>query len=136
METNKRVSAFHAAVGKNFSFLSGFGYRLVERKTIADRYGSNRFVSEDGDVIFSWDAYDGNLEASIDGHNLWDVLRANGEWDRSGYQAYAVPSMQHASADLQTSYSCIRRCFSTDRCRRREATRIQTGYQLTGLTGC
>ena len=50
-------------------------------------------------IYLSWDAYSGELEAKIDGTNLWPMVTAEGLWDagrhQSVYAGYAIEAMKH-----------------------------------------
>ena len=95
MATTNRILAFHTSVDERFAFLAKCGLSLAERRSVGDRYGAVRFNSPYTDVAISWDAYDGNLEATINEQDVWDMLVDNGEWRGRGYQGFAVDAMQH-----------------------------------------
>jgi hypothetical protein len=102
METDNRIAAFHAAVDERFAFLAELGYKIVERRSLTDRYGSVRFKSESSEVQMSWDAYDGDIAATIDGRDAWAMLVAAGDWRGNGYQGFAVEAMQHGLDRIAT----------------------------------
>jgi hypothetical protein len=95
METENRLAAFQRSVDERFlPFLTERGYSVVERTSITDRYGAVRFKSAKSEVNISWDTYDGDIEASVNGCDLWKMLAASGDWARNGYQGFAVEAME------------------------------------------
>ena len=102
MEADNRIAIFHASVDERFAFLAGLGYKVVERRSLTDRYGSVRFKSENSEFQISWDAHDGDIGATIDGRDVWEMLVAAGDWRGNGYQGYAVEAMQHGLDRLAT----------------------------------
>jgi len=58
------------------------------------------------EVYVSWDAYSGELEAELDGTNLWPMVTAAGLWDagrkRVVYMGYAIEAMQHGLDRIAT----------------------------------
>ena len=95
-----RIPQFHAAIDERFTFLLNQGFRVADRTTYADRWGRVQFERESTKVYLSWDAFaGGELEATLDGANLWPLVVAEGLWDagrhQSVYMGYAIEAMQH-----------------------------------------
>ncbi len=94
MGAENEIAKFHASVDDRFGFLAAHGFDVVKRTTIADRYGSILFKGPYGEIAISWDAYDGGLEATLNGANVWEILVASGDWERPGYQGSTVEAIQ------------------------------------------
>lgn len=95
-----RIPQFHAAVDERFAFLLDQGFRVADRASYADRFGRVQFEKGATQVYLSWDAFaGGELEAKLDGANLWPLVVAEGLWDagrhQSVYMGYAIEAMQH-----------------------------------------
>jgi hypothetical protein len=94
MNPQDEISLFQDAVDARFGFLSALGFQVDDRESIGDRYGSVRFRSSGVVFEIGWDAYDGDIEAKLNGRNVWDMLVERGLWQRSGYQAAEVSGMK------------------------------------------
>ena len=95
-----RIPQFHAAVDERFAFLVDQGFRVADRTTYADRWGRVQLERDGTQVDLSWDAFaGGELEAKLDGTNLWPFVVAEGLWDpgrhQSVYMGFAIEAMQH-----------------------------------------
>lgn len=94
-----RIPQFHAAVDERFLFLLNQGFRVAYRASYGDRGGQVRFGRGSAQITLVWEAYSGELEAKLDGTNLWPLVVAEGLWDagRHGavYMGYAIEAMQH-----------------------------------------
>jgi hypothetical protein len=99
VESQNRISQFHASVDERFAFLLKQGFHIADRGTYADRFGRVQFESGAAQMYLSWDAYDGSLEAKVDDTNLWPLVTAAGLWDAgrhySGYAGHSIEAMQH-----------------------------------------
>lgn len=99
MQNQGRIPQFHSAVDERFAFLLTLGFRLADRASYGDRFGRVQFTSGAVELHLSWDAYDGTLEATLNGTNLWPIVTAQGLWDAGrfsdGYAGAAIESMQH-----------------------------------------
>ena len=106
MELPGRISQFYAAVEERFAFLSEQGFRVADRASYGDRFGSVRFESGGTQMYLSWDAHDGCLEAKVGDINLWPMVTAAGLWDAGRhydvYAGFSIEGMQHGLDRIAT----------------------------------
>ncbi len=110
MDAVGEIGTFHASVDDQFAFLTAHGFIVMKRTSIADHYGAVWFQAPHREIMISWDAYDGGLEATVNGRNLWEMLVESGDWPRPGYQASKVETMQRGLQRLARYLSANLAC--------------------------
>lgn len=99
MISRDRIPQFHAAVDERFAFLLNKGFRVANRASFADRWAQVQFEKGSVQLVLGWEAYSGELEAKLNGINMWPLVVAEGLWDagrhQSVYMGYAIEAMQH-----------------------------------------
>jgi hypothetical protein len=106
VEPQRRIPQFHAAVDERFAFLVNQGFRVADRESVGDRWGRVRFERLNTKLETSWDAYSGELEAELNGADLWPLVVVEGLWDAGRYQreymGYAIEAMHHGLDRIAT----------------------------------
>jgi hypothetical protein len=94
MDERGEIATFHASVDSQFAFLASHDFDVAVRTSITDRFGAVCFHGPHGEIVISWDAYDGGLEVTVNGRNLWEMLVESSDWHLPGYQASTIETMQ------------------------------------------